>query len=151
MLDPDDRILLLRIEQVPGQGIHRPDRIAPPSFWITVGGGLDAGETFEQAAHREVFEETGITGLALGPRLWVRDRIAHWNGEEVRCIEHFHVGRVTTTDVVFDHLDADEQVVVREHRWWTLDEIAAHDRADVIYPEELGDLLRQGIGAGPSM
>ena len=34
------------------------------SFWYPPGGGLLEGEDFEQAARREIFEETGIAHLA---------------------------------------------------------------------------------------
>ena len=50
ILDDADRILLFRATT----------EAAPDPFWLTPGGGVDPGETHEQAAHRELFEETGL-------------------------------------------------------------------------------------------
>ncbi|NEE37574.1 NUDIX domain-containing protein, partial [Streptomyces sp. SID7982] len=63
LLDPDDRVLLLHG--------HEPDDPAD-TWWFTPGGGLEGGETREQAARRELAEETGITDIELGPPLWTR-------------------------------------------------------------------------------
>ncbi len=63
LLDPDDRILLMH-------GFE-PDDPAH-TWWFTPGGGLEGDETREEAALRELVEETGITEVELGPVLWRR-------------------------------------------------------------------------------
>ncbi|MGA9854323.1 MAG: NUDIX hydrolase [Gammaproteobacteria bacterium] len=44
----------------PGRPIVLIERRNPPHGWALPGGFVDVGETFEQAAVREAFEETGL-------------------------------------------------------------------------------------------
>jgi double-stranded uracil-DNA glycosylase len=67
VVDPEDRVLLLRY----GAGYDQ--------WWITPGGGIDAGESDEQALRRELREELGVEEFELGPLLFERER--HFLGE----------------------------------------------------------------------
>ncbi len=51
--------------------MHR--RKADRDYWVVPGGGVEEGETVEQAARREVEEETGLE-VTLDRELWTRDR-----------------------------------------------------------------------------
>lgn len=56
LLDEQDRILLLRVDD--GEAFHhnRPEMI---TFWITPGGGVEPGETYEATARRELWDVVG--------------------------------------------------------------------------------------------
>jgi len=62
LLDPQDRVLLLKG--------RLPSQPQGPSFWFTVGGGLEDGESLAEAALRETLEETGLADVARGPVVW---------------------------------------------------------------------------------
>lgn len=59
LLDDRDRVLLFR-----GFDPAHPDR---GSWWFTPGGGINPSESLEEAAPRELAEETGIREVTLGP------------------------------------------------------------------------------------
>lgn len=81
VIDPQQRILLFKIEDnVPLDPAH-PDMTV---YWVTPGGGVDPGETFEQAGLRELWEETGIRAAALGPWVGQRSRVLHFPDEQVQ-------------------------------------------------------------------
>src|SRR5699024_5779123 len=63
LLDDRDRLLLVR-----GHDVDDPGR----TWWFTLGGGIDPGESAREAAVREVQEETGLRiaeGDLTGPVL----------------------------------------------------------------------------------
>lgn len=130
LLDRRDRVLLFRC--------HEPG--ADRSFWITPGGGLESGETHEQAALRELHEETGLSGVELGPCVWVRTHTFPWQGKMFRQCERFFLLRIDEHEVDAVGHTEEELMVLTEHRWWSAEAIhAAADRS--FAPRRLGDLL----------
>jgi 8-oxo-dGTP pyrophosphatase MutT (NUDIX family) len=137
LVDPARRVLLIRCLDVE----------TDYTWWITPGGGLGDGESHEQAACREVFEETGLSDLGLGPCVWVREHVFVWRGRLYRQQERFFLARVKAFEPRAALLTDEEMELVREHRWWTAPEIEASH--EVFAPRRLGSLLREILAEGP--
>jgi 8-oxo-dGTP pyrophosphatase MutT (NUDIX family) len=138
LLDGSDRLLLFG-----GADPHLPEQ----RFWFTPGGGVDPGETVEDAARRELQEETGCTGVPLSAPVWRRTAEFSFEGEHYRARETFLVARVPSWEVDTSGFTDLERRSVDEHRWWTLDELLA--TSETIYPGDLPALLRDLLTAGP--
>lgn len=132
LFDTEGRILLM-LGRLPG----RPPESAS---WFTVGGGFDPGETLEQAARREIAEETGFTEVELGPVVWLREGVGILtDGERVIFKEHYVVARCAGGEPSREGWADYETELIDDIRWWTLEEVAT---AQVrIYPERFIELL----------
>lgn len=133
LLDAAGRVLLVR-----GHDVDLPER----SWWFTVGGGIDPGETPRGAAVREVREETGIAlddAALVGP-VGRRSAVFDFAREHCRQHEVFFVARLTgDTTLARDGWTALEREVVDDVAWLTVAELRS---ADVeVFPRELPDLV----------
>jgi 8-oxo-dGTP pyrophosphatase MutT (NUDIX family) len=139
LFDEQDRVLLFHVRD--------PAEPTGDAWWYLPGGGMDPRESPEQAARRELSEETGIEDAEIGPvvleRRGVRFRFA---GRDYEQDEWLVFGRLPEGGVITGGSDDLEAHAVAAHRWWTLADLAA--TADLIYPEGLvtivGRLLREG-------
>ena len=131
VIAPDDRVLLFC-------WTHDLLRSPRGRVWITPGGGLEGDETHEQAAARELLEETGITA-PLGPCVWTRRHVFPWRVAPIDQRERFYVVRVDDTALARDGWTPGELVHMTDARWWSVDEIAASD--EWFAPRALAALL----------
>jgi 8-oxo-dGTP pyrophosphatase MutT (NUDIX family) len=133
VLDPAGRVLLFRFEYKAGAPGVR-------SFWATPGGELDAGETFEAAAVRELYEETGLRVDKVGAPVAQRSFVMQMHdGEHVMADERFFVVRAGHDAVSRANWTELEHDVMAEHRWWSSTELA--ETRETVFPENLVEML----------
>lgn len=117
------------------------------TYWVLPGGGLEGNETWEAAALREMWEETGIDGVSLGPCLWTRrapDRIA---GEAVIQEERYFLVRCGMPEISNAYQLEYEKEVYTMNRWWSLDHMRTS--VDTFYPKRLVSLMEPIIDGEP--
>jgi 8-oxo-dGTP pyrophosphatase MutT (NUDIX family) len=123
LLDEQGRVLLFR---------HlRKDR---STFWAPPGGGVEAEETFEEAALREAEEELGLTGFAVG-FLWEQWTDFVYIDTPVRQHECFFslTGRINPLSIEVRKRHEVEGII--EMRWWAASAIASS--SEQVFPEGL--------------
>ena len=144
VLDARDRVLLVR-----GHDAGAPER----SWWVSVGGGIAAGETAREAAVRELFEETGVRAdpADLAGPVLRRSSIFDFARVTCRQDEEFFLLRLDHADDAvgtaaregWTELEAD---VLDELRWWAPDDLAAHAATGAeVFPIGLAAMLGEWL------
>lgn len=141
VIDQWSRLLLFNFE-------HRKGPLAGQTFWATPGGALDPGESYAQAACRELLEETGFSIDEPGPI--VDRRVVTFQtpeGEMVRADERFFLVQTKAEQGLSTERWTNlEHEVMTAHRWWSADELRS--TAEQVWPENLPDVLvRIGVWA----
>src|SRR6476620_482931 len=124
VIDERGRILLLRYGDEYGD------------WWVTPGGGREAGEADEQTLRRELEEEIGLVEFDLGPLLW---ELAGWTLDEPgfgSFLSHIYLVRVARFEP--PHLTEAE-----EARWFPIAELGSVSTR----PRDLAERLSSASGS----
>jgi 8-oxo-dGTP pyrophosphatase MutT (NUDIX family) len=137
-VSPDGEVLLLQDQDPTYPGVLR---------WGTIGGALDPGETPEEAAVRELYEETGLVAdpADLTPSFHRSTREFRWDGVSYRSDNTwFAIAMSRDVEVSFAHLVPEEVGNVFAWGWWKPDALAAEGGA---IADDLPDLMALAVEA----
>lgn len=144
LLDHRGHVLLLEASD--------PADASKGRWWEIPGGGMDRHESSAEAARRELYEETGIVDVEIGPCVWVQRAKFRFGGFEFDQFEHVHVAWTNAShDVRPAGLELLEAAAFKGHRWWGLDELLASDVKVLPHRlrEHLPDLVSGSLPAEP--
>jgi len=137
-LDAENRVLLFRYST----------RLSPifeeqgyPHFWGSIGGALEAGETFDAAARRELAEETGLAGVEIGDIVFSREFPMQLGADWFQADERFYAIRAGEFSPDTRGFTDMERSDVLGWKWWSAAEIATTE--ELVFPEALDWLLER--------
>ena len=107
----DNRILLVK----------KPDNVGPyAGTYLTPGGGVNTGEAIDEAALRELYEETGVKVSNL-KRIFFDDVVTeNWKGDEAHYIMLLYTADYLSGDLQPTEGDDDNLEVIK---WFSEDEL----------------------------
>ncbi|MBN1914638.1 MAG: NUDIX domain-containing protein [Parachlamydiales bacterium] len=117
------------------------DGIYHGRFWFPIGGGIEQGETIQDTAIREIFEETSLTPdqFDIGPIVWhgtfdliIQETLTHL--EQTFIVVHTKI-----RNVMMRKLDEWEQKSVKTISWFSYEDLCTTQ--EIIYPVVLKDYL----------
>jgi 8-oxo-dGTP pyrophosphatase MutT (NUDIX family) len=124
LLDEHDRLLLIRSRN---------------HCWYPVGGGIEPGESLQEAAAREAYEETGLRDLPTGTRVWRRDHTYEYDDHRYDVHEEWLLHRINHFTPAPAALTPYEARTILAFHWWPAQELTT--TPTTLFPPNLGPLL----------
>jgi G:T/U-mismatch repair DNA glycosylase/8-oxo-dGTP pyrophosphatase MutT (NUDIX family) len=129
VLDLDERVLLIEFK--------RP--VGDETWWGSPGGGIEPGESHEDALRRELREEIGLHEFELGPLLYEHEGRFAWDGTLYRQENATYLIRVAQ-HLPRATIDLGPEGV-NDMRWWSLGELEAS--TEQFAPPDLPERVRR--------
>lgn len=136
LIDADHRLLLFRYIGDDGE-----------RFWCPAGGGIDADESPDEAARREVHEETGWSGPLELVEVWHRRHVAFFLGRLIDHRERWYLARVPVFSVQTAGFTELERQTISEWRWWDIADL--RDAPERLVPQDLAARVEALLEFGP--
>lgn len=132
LLNPEDKIFLFKFEFAMLSGCN--------TLWVTPGGGVEDGESFQQALSREIYEELGIEIKGNFKWIYYRNKpFTTKSGEEFISEERYYLVKIGYSNINFENMDYFEQRLTKDWKWWTVEEIM--HSSETFFSDNLGEKL----------
>lgn len=138
LLNDNDEVLLVR--HVEGKAIPNPDD-GWKTYWVPPGGGLEPNETFEEAAVRELKEETGIAIEKVERHLLSREFESIYAGKPIWQEDRFFFARISDKPLETQPI-IDE--AIGDIKWWPVASINSSNGS--FFPANIPELLKDELG-----
>ncbi len=118
LLDEAKRVFLMH-----GSDPMRPEK---GTWWEIPGGGIEPGETSQEAASRELYEECGFRDVEVGPCIWTQYVEFDFAMYHFKSDEKIHIAH-TSESSEWDPqgLEALEAAAFDDAQWWSIDDLEA--------------------------
>ena len=124
--------------------------------WSLPKGHVDSGEDPETAVLRELYEETGIDSIEMGPVIWTQHVQFTFGGYFFDSYEKIHVAWCEGGEYQPKHLEALEAAAFLGAKWWDVGDLLESDEPvlptllrEHITPIVSGDLPSEPIDISP--
>ncbi len=118
-------------------------------LWILPGGGMESGESAQDAVVREVFEETGQSQVVPQAQIWRREFLV--DATQVLMRQRYFLIPIVRFSPSASALLGDEGAWLQEYRWWSIVELQREQ--PLVEPPLLTDalqiLFKEGIPSQP--